>query len=951
MNSLIEILNIRGAQFLRAAWPMLWQSSILIALLFAVDFALRKRVRATVRYVLWTLVLVKLVLPTSLSLPTSVGYWVPPPQSLAAEMAMAPPDLEEVQNLRPITMSVATRLPQPAPAGPRKLPPPVLTWPGMVVATWFGGIAVLALVFLLRARQAHRIARRAARTNEFSELLSNCARQMGVRSGISLRLSDAVDTPAVCGLFHPVILLPKSLAGKLDHPQLRAVLLHELAHVRRGDLWVGHIQTALQIFYFYNPCLWLANAAIRRAREEAVDEMVLVAMADEAAVYPETLLSVARFSLQAPRLAFGFAGILESKSTLGARIRLMLQRPWPTSAKLGLRGAVALIILGLVMLPMTYVRRMPSYQGKTAEQWLGQISFPPHMDAEGFSEVIQAFIHMDGRGVTFLREELATGSRAQAEPGTPPALSFLRRLFPGLSIEVKSAAGQVAARQTKRQSPDFQTAVHNQAKAALVLKELGPAAEPALPELIAMIPEHSGIAGQYAILTLGAFGPKARAAVPALLAALTSNNQAAEALLKIDPNNPKLVPALIDALQGPRLNFKGPAAEALAQLGSRAKAAVPALRACLADAKKEMASEKMGAFVAAPYAEALLKIAVDQPDVLAEANAVFNPPPISLPDIEELIAAVEKAQAPAEPINDRAVQTVAGINRRRSNDYEMALIYLEGGIERAQEAGLQLPDTLIKERIMPLLNHALLSSDMDILSQACRLRRILGPVAAQGSAPLITEHVMPLLIQKLDLSETVEVLLDSCISLSDLGPMATRALPKLMAVFEKEDASNYRQAERRNELYAIRNIAPGDPATLPSLMRALDDADSGVRSVAIGGLGKFGPEAANAVPAIHKCCQALGADSWGVKFQATYALWHIAKEPPSLDILQEALRKEPNDKHHFFSLPALDMLGGLNEQTDDSKALIHQLAQSSSDEVRTNALALLEKIGEHKSAP
>ena len=68
---------------------------------------------------------------------------------------------------------------------------------------------------------------------------------------------------------------------------MRAVLLHELAHIRRGDLWAGHLQTTLQIFYFYNPFLWLANAAIRRVREEAVDEMVLVAMAALAVVGKE----------------------------------------------------------------------------------------------------------------------------------------------------------------------------------------------------------------------------------------------------------------------------------------------------------------------------------------------------------------------------------------------------------------------------------------------------------------------------------------------------------------------------------------------------------------------------------------------------------------------------------------------------------------------------------------
>ncbi len=449
MHSLIEILNGRGAQFLRFAWPMLWQSSLLIALLFALDFASRKKVRATVRYMLWMLVLVKLVLPASLSMPTSVGYWVPAPQSLAMEEALAPPILVNPENPLLAAPPTAIRLPPPVALVPRAVPLPALTWPAIIAVVWFSGFAVLTLVFFLRAGQARRIAARATATDEFSELLSACARKMLVRPGVSLKLSDAVNTPAVCGLFRPVILLPKALAGKLDKSQMQAVLLHELAHIRRGDLWIGHLQTALQILYFYNPFLWLANAAIRRAREEAVDELVLVTMADDAAVYPETLLNVAKFTLQAPRLAFGFAGILEGKSTLGARIRLMLQRPWPTSAKLGIPAALALLLLALVLLPMGYARKMPSSQGKTAEQWLGQVDLTVLQNEKSFAEGVYAFKQMGRKAVAFLRGVLAAN---------------------------------MADTQAERQR--IADARQN---AAFVLEQMGPAAAPAIPELRAAL--------------------------------------------------------------------------------------------------------------------------------------------------------------------------------------------------------------------------------------------------------------------------------------------------------------------------------------------------------------------------------------------------------------------------------------------------------------------------------
>src|SRR6516225_5252420 len=84
MNLTIESLNLWGARALDFAWPVLWQSSLLIGLLFALDFALRPRVRAAVRYALWLTVLLKLVLPPALALPTGLGWWLRPAKATPA---------------------------------------------------------------------------------------------------------------------------------------------------------------------------------------------------------------------------------------------------------------------------------------------------------------------------------------------------------------------------------------------------------------------------------------------------------------------------------------------------------------------------------------------------------------------------------------------------------------------------------------------------------------------------------------------------------------------------------------------------------------------------------------------------------------------------------------------------------------------------------------------------
>jgi beta-lactamase regulating signal transducer with metallopeptidase domain/HEAT repeat protein len=915
MNSFIEMLNLRGGQFLHFAWPMLWQSSLLIAFIFVVDFALRKRLRAAVRYALWMLVLVKLLLPAAFSLPTSVSHWAPIPDSMALNEAISPPWLEDVPTPTPIANVSTARLPQNAPAAPIPIPRPELTLPGFIFAAWLCVIFVLTALFLLRARQAGRLTAHAIPTDEFSELLTACARQMNLRSGsahpstapassldslapcsgerarergssLRLKLSDTLPTPAVCGLLHPVILLPKSLVNKLDAAQIRAVLLHELAHVRRKDLWVSLLQTVLQIFYFYNPFLWLASAAIRRVREEAVDEMVLVALADEAEIYPETLVSVAKFSLQAPRLAFGFAGILESKSTLGARIRLMLHRPWPTSAKLGIPAAVVLLFLALVLLPLGSSNRLnPTYTDpregvpKKAAQWWDQMdSVQMNLNDPKFSAGIDAFVHMGKDAVPFLRQQLTrkiSGTAADDPAVVRPGM----RGGPG-NPQRALRGGRGSMPQDARDQ--LKTALNEQ-KAALILGYLGPVAAPAVPELIAIVQQNNpkAFASASAAMALERIGPKARAAVPALFDALQNGNDSAgAALVNIDAGNPKLLPALLDALQ----KFSGPPdpdypnldhsqlirniVAILPKFGPRAAAAIPVLRDMLQNTNGPMGNDYHYS-----TAQALKAIASDQPDIVAEANAVIQQS-LHVGDIAELIAAAEKA--------------------RGTDGYFDAFQKLEVDINNASAAGMPVSTNILQEQCLPLFSEALDSGN--------------------------------------------QKLIDAAVSrLGEFGTLAAPLLPKLVKIAEHDDPAHPLYG---NAIGAMSAIAPGDPSILPILLRLLNDtnAPSWIHNNVCYALTYFGPEAKAAVPGLR---QYLDTRELLTRFNATLALWRIAKEPPSTDILEQTLQKYEND---YIANGVLDILSNLPSQTAETKSIIRQLAQYSSPAIQTNAQALLKKL-------
>jgi hypothetical protein len=91
MDALVERLNAAGTWFVGFGLPMLIQSSLLIAVLLGLDLLLRKRVRAVVRYGLLMLILVKLVLPVGLAVPTGVGYWLGDALGGSQPVTLAPP--------------------------------------------------------------------------------------------------------------------------------------------------------------------------------------------------------------------------------------------------------------------------------------------------------------------------------------------------------------------------------------------------------------------------------------------------------------------------------------------------------------------------------------------------------------------------------------------------------------------------------------------------------------------------------------------------------------------------------------------------------------------------------------------------------------------------------------------------------------------------------------------
>jgi beta-lactamase regulating signal transducer with metallopeptidase domain len=124
-------------------------------------------------------------------------------------------------------------------------------------------------------------------------LVAESARRLGVRRVPAVVFADGCGSPFVCGLAWPTLVLPRGISAALGERQIRQVLLHELAHLKRGDLWTGWLPEIARAVWFFHPVAHWAAARIRLERELACDRLALAHSGGDAADYADTLVRVA----------------------------------------------------------------------------------------------------------------------------------------------------------------------------------------------------------------------------------------------------------------------------------------------------------------------------------------------------------------------------------------------------------------------------------------------------------------------------------------------------------------------------------------------------------------------------------------------------------------------------------------------------------------------------------
>ncbi|HEY1807753.1 MAG TPA: M56 family metallopeptidase [Acidobacteriaceae bacterium] len=169
---------------------------------------------------------------------------------------------------------------------------------------------------------------------------------------VRLLVSDQGRVPAAMGFRHPVVVLPAWSLRDLPVDQLRHILIHELAHIRRHDDWTNLVQKIARAVFFFHPAVWWIDARLSLEREMACDEAVLAATGNPHA-YAGCLIDLLERGCARRGWTMAQAAVARARDA-SVRIARILQESRPASTRvgrraLGLAAGVSLSCFGLVL--------------------------------------------------------------------------------------------------------------------------------------------------------------------------------------------------------------------------------------------------------------------------------------------------------------------------------------------------------------------------------------------------------------------------------------------------------------------------------------------------------------------------------------------------------------------------------------------------------------------------
>ncbi|MGA2272274.1 MAG: GWxTD domain-containing protein [Bryobacteraceae bacterium] len=215
---------------------------------------------------------------------------------------------------------------------------------------WMGGVILFYAFRLAGWVRVDRMRRRGvcAAPPEWQQRLRTLAAAVRISQPVVLLESCLAGVPLAIGYWRPVILMPLGALAGLSAEQVEAILIHELAHIRRADYLVSLAQSLIEGLFFFHPAVWWISALVRAEREYACDDVV-VALRPDARAYAAALTKLEQSRWPAIQPATAANG-----GNLVRRIRRLLREPAPARVPSTRASALAgaLVLLAAVAIAL-----------------------------------------------------------------------------------------------------------------------------------------------------------------------------------------------------------------------------------------------------------------------------------------------------------------------------------------------------------------------------------------------------------------------------------------------------------------------------------------------------------------------------------------------------------------------------------------------------------------------
>ncbi|MHB8905840.1 MAG: M56 family metallopeptidase [Melioribacteraceae bacterium] len=220
----------------------------------------------------------------------------------------------------------------------------------LIVTIWFFGFLVFSFRFVGGVLYVQRLRHNGINPVDDSWFykLKELSGKFGLKKLVSLSESTKVKAPITIGYLKPLILLPIGMISGLPQEQVEAIIIHELAHIKRYDFLINLFQTFIETIFFYHPAVWWISSTIKNERENCCDDLTLK-LCGGSLIYFKALYNLQQICSDENKIALAAIG---KKNQLFRRINRMNSNNKITSY--GVRFAAFAVLLIVIAAASVY---------------------------------------------------------------------------------------------------------------------------------------------------------------------------------------------------------------------------------------------------------------------------------------------------------------------------------------------------------------------------------------------------------------------------------------------------------------------------------------------------------------------------------------------------------------------------------------------------------------------